>query len=78
MATPNPESPDVRAIDARIPSNNFLRDVIAEDAHTRKFRDAQIQTRFPPEHNSHRHARARSSKSRKWRQLLLSPSKPYD
>jgi glutaminyl-tRNA synthetase len=43
---PNPE--------VRNPSN-FLRDLIAEDMRTRKFGDAVIQTRFPPEPNGYLH-----------------------
>ncbi|HZP03533.1 MAG TPA: glutamine--tRNA ligase/YqeY domain fusion protein [Terracidiphilus sp.] len=49
MTTSNTESPD-----ARIPSN-FLREMIAEDVRTKKYGDAVIQTRFPPEPNGYLH-----------------------
>jgi glutaminyl-tRNA synthetase len=49
MTTSNTESPD-----ARIPSN-FLREIIAEDVRTKKYGDAVIQTRFPPEPNGYLH-----------------------
>ena len=45
----NTESPEAR------PQSNFLRDVIAEDVRTKKFSDAVIQTRFPPEPNGYLH-----------------------
>jgi len=53
MTNLNPESP-AAPTQAAAPSN-FLRDVIAEDLRTKKYGDAIIQTRFPPEPNGYLH-----------------------
>ncbi|MFP5205602.1 MAG: glutamine--tRNA ligase/YqeY domain fusion protein [Acidobacteriota bacterium] len=45
----NPESTDVRT------PSNFLHDIIAGDVQTKKYGDAVIQTRFPPEPNGYLH-----------------------
>ena len=47
--TPNAESAEPRA------STNFLHDLIAEDVRTKKYGDAVVQTRFPPEPNGYLH-----------------------
>jgi glutaminyl-tRNA synthetase len=36
-------------------SSNFIRDIIVEDLRTKKFGDAIVQTRFPPEPNGYLH-----------------------
>jgi glutaminyl-tRNA synthetase len=50
----NPESPASHTEEPRT-TPNFLRDIIAEDLRTKKYGDAAIQTRFPPEPNGYLH-----------------------
>ncbi len=52
MTNLNPES---QAASTEIRPSNFLRDIVAEDVRSKKYGDAQIQTRFPPEPNGYLH-----------------------
>src|SRR5579863_6957506 len=54
MTTSNTESQPGPNQEARTQSN-FLHDIIAEDVRTKKYGDAVVQTRFPPEPNGYLH-----------------------
>ena len=55
MKTTNPPAPAAASAPAEVRPSNFLRDIIAEDVKNKKYGDAVIQTRFPPEPNGYLH-----------------------
>ncbi|MGB9290154.1 MAG: glutamine--tRNA ligase/YqeY domain fusion protein [Terracidiphilus sp.] len=54
MTNGNSESPETKIAETPTPSN-FLSEQIAEDVRTKKYGDAVVQTRFPPEPNGYLH-----------------------
>src|ERR1700704_4163673 len=59
MSVANSSVSKLNEPDANLPSesrpSNFIRDIVIEDLKTKKFGDAAIQTRFPPEPNGYLH-----------------------
>ena len=55
MKTTNPPALAAAGAPAEVRPSNFLRDIIAEDVKNKKYGDAVIQTRFPPEPNGYLH-----------------------
>ena len=55
MKTSNSPAEAAASPAAEVRQSNFLRDIIVEDLKTKRFGDAVIQTRFPPEPNGYLH-----------------------
>src|SRR5258708_12699027 len=56
MSAANPSPDDAGPNSSAEPRpSNFIRDIVIDDLKTKKFGDAAIQTRFPPEPNGYLH-----------------------